>query len=229
MKSGLAKWVCSPRPQRAALFTRRWCPLPVFARSVHGPGTPRAMDVRLTARRRHRSRANLHWPAPIASRGRIGDCNTQFAANGVRARRVYEVLEDGVEYQSYSDCFTIPPEGLFGGENGGAAFTCVLAGQREEHARLGDELRAGEGRLLGDEHRRRRRVRRFASAIAGTNRIRPGKRRPGQCCRTRHAKPSCAFFLLAHAWMMRSATMAMRAMARPATRPWPALALPRAM
>ena len=46
-------------------------------------------------------------------------------------RRVYEVLADGVEYQSYSDRFTIPPEGLFGGEDGGAAFTCVLRGNEK--------------------------------------------------------------------------------------------------
>ena len=50
---------------------------------------------------------------------------------GLGMRRVYEVLEDGVEYQSYSDRFTIPPEGLFGGEDGGAAFTCVLRGNEK--------------------------------------------------------------------------------------------------
>ena len=46
-------------------------------------------------------------------------------------RRVYEVLADDVEYQSYSDRFTLPPDGLFGGENGGAAFTCVLRGNEK--------------------------------------------------------------------------------------------------
>ena len=50
---------------------------------------------------------------------------------GLGMRRVYEVLADDVEYQSYSDRFTIPPEGLFGGEEGGAAFTCVLRGNEK--------------------------------------------------------------------------------------------------
>ena len=50
---------------------------------------------------------------------------------GLGMRRVYEVLADDVEYQSYSDRFTIPPEGLFGGEDGGAAFTCVLRGNEK--------------------------------------------------------------------------------------------------
>ena len=50
---------------------------------------------------------------------------------GLGMRRVYEVLADGVEYQSYSDRFTIPPQGLFGGEDGGAAFTCVLRGNEK--------------------------------------------------------------------------------------------------
>ena len=47
---------------------------------------------------------------------------------GLGIRRVYEVLTDNVEYQSYSDRFAIPPEGLFGGEEGGAASVCVLRG-----------------------------------------------------------------------------------------------------
>ena len=50
---------------------------------------------------------------------------------GLGMRRVYEVLADDVEYQSYSDRFAIPPEGLFGGEEGGAAFTCVLRGNEK--------------------------------------------------------------------------------------------------
>ena len=50
---------------------------------------------------------------------------------GLGIRRVYEVLADDVEYQSYSDRFTIPPEGLFGGDDGGAAFACVLRGNEK--------------------------------------------------------------------------------------------------
>ena len=50
---------------------------------------------------------------------------------GLGIRRVYEVLVDDVEYQSYSDRFTIPPEGLFGGDDGGAAFACVLRGNEK--------------------------------------------------------------------------------------------------
>ena len=47
---------------------------------------------------------------------------------GLGMRRVYEVLADDVEYQSYSDRFAIPPEGLFGGQEGAPAFTCLLRG-----------------------------------------------------------------------------------------------------
>ena len=50
---------------------------------------------------------------------------------GLGVRRVYEVLADDVEYQSYSDRFTIAPEGLFGGADGGAAFVSVLRGNQE--------------------------------------------------------------------------------------------------
>ena len=50
---------------------------------------------------------------------------------GRGVRRVYEVLADDVEYQSYSDRFTIQPEGLFGGADGGAAFVSVLRGNQE--------------------------------------------------------------------------------------------------
>ena len=50
---------------------------------------------------------------------------------GLGIRRVYEVLADDVEYQSYSDRFTIPPEGLFGGADGGAAHACVLRGNEK--------------------------------------------------------------------------------------------------
>ena len=50
---------------------------------------------------------------------------------GLGIRRVYEVLADDVEYQSYSDRFTIPPEGLFGGDDGGAAFVSVLRGNEK--------------------------------------------------------------------------------------------------
>ena len=50
---------------------------------------------------------------------------------GLGIRRVYEVLVDDVEYQSYSDRFIIPPEGLFGGDDGGAAFACVLRGNEK--------------------------------------------------------------------------------------------------
>ena len=50
---------------------------------------------------------------------------------GLGIRRVYEVLADDVEYQSYSDRFTIPPEGLFGGDDGRAAFACVLRGNEK--------------------------------------------------------------------------------------------------
>ena len=96
----------------------------------------------------------------------IGDCNAQFAANGVGSRRVNEVLADGVEYQSYSDRFTIPPEGLFGGGDGGAAFTCVLRGNEKimlgskTSFRLakGDRLvmSTGGGAGYGDPSRRSR-------------------------------------------------------------------------
>ena len=50
---------------------------------------------------------------------------------GLGIRRVYEVLADDVEYQSYSDRFTIPPEGLFGGDDGGAAFVSVRRGNEK--------------------------------------------------------------------------------------------------
>ena len=50
---------------------------------------------------------------------------------GLGVRRVYEVLADDVEYQSYSDRFTIPPEGLFDGDDGGAASVSVLRGNEK--------------------------------------------------------------------------------------------------
>ena len=89
---------------------------------------------------------------------------------GLGMRRVYEVLADGVEYQSYSDRFTIPPEGLFGGRGRRRRVHLRAARQREDHARLEDELRAGEGRSAGDEHRRRCGLRSSAEPNAGTPR-----------------------------------------------------------
>ena len=67
---------------------------------------------------------------------------------GLGIRRVYEVLADDVEYQSYSDRFTIPPEGLFGGEDGGAASVCVLRGN--ERIALGSKtsFRLAKGDLV---------------------------------------------------------------------------------
>ena len=50
---------------------------------------------------------------------------------GLGIRRVYEILADDVEYQSYSDRFTTTPQGLFGGGDGSAAFTCVLRGNEK--------------------------------------------------------------------------------------------------
>ena len=67
---------------------------------------------------------------------------------GLGIRRVYEVLADDVEYQSYSDRFAIPPEGLFGGEAGGAAFTCVLRGNEKIMLGSKTSFRLAKGDLL---------------------------------------------------------------------------------
>ena len=67
---------------------------------------------------------------------------------GLGIRRVYEVLADDVEYQSYSDRFAIPPEGLFGGEDGGAAFTCVLRGNEKIMLGSKTSFRLAKGDLL---------------------------------------------------------------------------------
>ncbi len=50
---------------------------------------------------------------------------------GMGFRRVYRVLEDDVSFASYSDRFTIPPEGLFGGAAGAKAATVVLRDGKE--------------------------------------------------------------------------------------------------
>ncbi len=67
---------------------------------------------------------------------------------GLGIRRVYEVLADDVEYQSYSDRFTMPPEGLFGGEDGGAASVCVLRGNEKIALGSKTSFRLKKGDLL---------------------------------------------------------------------------------
>jgi len=57
---------------------------------------------------------------------------------GLGLRRVYEVLEDNVKFATYSDRFRITPEGLFGGETGGAASTQIIRGR--ETIELGSKL-----------------------------------------------------------------------------------------
>ena len=90
---------------------------------------------------------------------------------GLGMRRVYEVLADDVEYQSYSDRFAIPPEGLFGGEEGAAAFTCVLRGNEKImlgsktsfQLAKGDRLVMSTGGGAGYGHPERRSPARIAS------------------------------------------------------------------
>ena len=65
---------------------------------------------------------------------------------GLGLRRVYEVLEDNVKFATYSDRFRITPEGLFGGETGGAASTQIIRGREtiELGSKLSFDLRKGD-------------------------------------------------------------------------------------
>ena len=106
---------------------------------------------------------------------------------GLGMRRVYEVLADDVEYQSYSDRFAIPPEGLFGGEEGGAAsVTCVLRGNEKIMLDSKTSFRLVKGDRRRDEHRR------GARATASPAGVRPnGSHRIARAARSRRL--SCIF------------------------------------
>ena len=96
---------------------------------------------------------------------------------GLGMRRVYEVLADGVEYQSYSDRFTIPPQGLFGGEDGGAAFTCVLRGNEKIMLGSKTSFQLAKGDRLVMSTGGGRGLRRSVQALVRATGVGPGERR----------------------------------------------------
>ena len=72
---------------------------------------------------------------------------------GLGFRRRYKILADDVSFASYSDRFTIAPDGLFGGAPGARASTSILRGNEEielpskvsYQLRQGDEVIASTG------------------------------------------------------------------------------------
>ena len=97
-------------------------------RRLRRGGQP-AVELLEHPRRGHRHGARVLPRSRVRPRRSSGGAGENRGGLGVR--RVYEVLADDVEYQSYSDRFTIAPEGLFGGDDGGAAFVSVLRGNQE--------------------------------------------------------------------------------------------------
>ena len=85
---------------------------------------------------------------------------------GMGARRVYEILKDGVYVTCASDRFKFPPEGLFGGHDGTCASITILKGDRRialpsktaTSLLKGDllEVRIGGGGGYGDPGERER-------------------------------------------------------------------------
>ena len=85
---------------------------------------------------------------------------------GMGARRVYEILKDGVYVTCASDRFKFRPEGLFGGHDGTCASITILRGNRRidlpskiaTSLEKGDllEVRIGGGGGYGDPHQRDR-------------------------------------------------------------------------
>jgi N-methylhydantoinase B len=69
---------------------------------------------------------------------RRGSAGAGKHRGGMRARRVYRVLQDGVTFNCYSDRFPIAPWGLFGGTP--AAPTRFLVERGDEVLSLGSKV-----------------------------------------------------------------------------------------